>query len=258
MLQHEVDRLLEPEQRLTRQAVHEVDVDGLEPLGAAPADEVARHLERLDAVDLLLHGGVEVLHAHRNPVEARADDRLHVIARRDARIDLDADLGVVGDAEPSAQVRHQFLDLRGREVRRRAAAPRDLDGVSLARAGEVGDAVDLVRQVGEVLFRLVLALRDDDAAAAVDAERLAERDVHVDRQRPLRRGALRERLHVVGLDEVVAPRGRGRVARVAGARNVVAGEGLGRNARERRRIERGRFGDCGHVRDRKGEGEVVP
>src|SRR5207248_330022 len=104
-------------------------------------------------------------------------------------------------------------------------------------------------EVVEVRARDVPLLRDDDVAPAVRAERLAERHVDVDGQRTRRRSRLRERRLVVRRAEVVAPRRRGRVARVARTRDVVAGERFGRDAVEGGGVEGG-WGR--HAEDRTG------
>src|SRR5207245_2344905 len=97
---------------LIGQSIDEVHVDAVEAQGARRGDEVAGHLEGLDAVDGRLHLGMKVLNAHAQAVEAEPPQRLEMLAGGDARVHLDADLGAVqngkaiaGEAEESFQDR---------------------------------------------------------------------------------------------------------------------------------------------------------
>ena len=61
---------------------------------ARAGNQVARHLQRLDAVDGFLHFGMEILNAHAQAIEAEAPQCFQMLRAGDARIDLDADFGV--------------------------------------------------------------------------------------------------------------------------------------------------------------------
>ena len=70
--QHLVDGARESLGGLVRQAVDEVHVDAGKAECAGRGDQIARHLERLDAVDGLLHFGIEILNAQAEAIEAQA------------------------------------------------------------------------------------------------------------------------------------------------------------------------------------------
>ena len=89
-----VDRGAEGVHGLKRQPVDQVHVDAVEAHAARGRDECARLLERLDPVDRFLHGRIEVLHPHREPIETGVPECFEVRLRRDPRIDFDADLRV--------------------------------------------------------------------------------------------------------------------------------------------------------------------
>ena len=65
-----IEGVLEARFGLVGQPVDEVDVQRAEADGAGVVDQRPGLLVALDAVDRLLHLGREVLHAHRQPVEA--------------------------------------------------------------------------------------------------------------------------------------------------------------------------------------------
>jgi hypothetical protein len=94
-VQHLEQGLAEFLHRLARQAVDQVEIDGLEPARARGLDHVGRELVTLDAVDRALHVRIEVLHADRQAVEAelaKKCDRERIGA---ARVDLDRVLAVL-------------------------------------------------------------------------------------------------------------------------------------------------------------------
>src|SRR5206468_1070059 len=76
----------------------------------------------LDAVDGLLHARVEVLYAEAQAAEAEARERLEVLTGCDARVTLDRELGVGRALDGREDAAHEFVQLRGREEGRRAAA----------------------------------------------------------------------------------------------------------------------------------------
>ncbi len=176
-------------------------------------------VEALQAVDGALHPRVEVLHPHRHAIEAERTEQPHLGRIGRAWIDLDAVLAVGSAREARVEHVHQAHELRLAQQRRRAAAE-----VELLDAGARQVAAHQIRlererlQVGRDAFAL---LGRDLVAAAVVADRVAERQVHVQRQRHMG-GALLEPVPVgggiEGLDEAV---GR-RIRRVARAGNVEA------------------------------------
>ncbi len=165
---------------LLGQPVDQVDADRTEAAGPGRGDGVERHRFGLDAVDGGLHSGIEILHPEADPVEALAPQRGDTGRVHCARIDLDRIFaaGVIGKAEVRAQVVHQFIHLRVRQIGRRAAAQVQLFDL-LGAAQQRRLHADLALEVAKVDSRLVALLRDDLVAGAVVAQRLAERDMQV-------------------------------------------------------------------------------
>ena len=189
----------EPGDRLLRQPVDQVGVDRYEAVRARGVDHRQRLGLGLDPVDGLLHVRVEILDSDRDPVEALLAEERDRVGVDLARIDLDRHFGVGREREARRAARRiSVADLVAREERRRAAAP-----VQLLDLGPPSTSAptmrDLATQVPDVLGRAAMILGDDLVAGAVVADRVAERDMHVERQR--RRRALviasGERLDVV-------------------------------------------------------------
>jgi hypothetical protein len=198
---------------LARQPVDQVGVDRLEAEGACAGHELAHAVVRLHAMHRLLHLRVEVLHAEADAVEADVAQVREALRRHGARVDLDRHLGAVGDAKRAAQRRHHSRQLGVGQEGRRAAAEVQLRHAR-RRAERVVHEVDLGVERVQVSGGALVVLRDHLVAGAVVAQRLAERDVHVHRQRRCRTGrALREGARdvgrAVGLDEAVGGRIRG-------------------------------------------------
>src|SRR6266853_1293951 len=95
--------------RLQRKAVDQVHIDAVEAKPPRSHNEIARHFERLDAVNDFLHLGVKILYAHAQSIEAEAEERL----RRDARVDLDADFRVGREGEALRGITEELLHLLG-------------------------------------------------------------------------------------------------------------------------------------------------
>src|SRR3546814_5594990 len=74
---------------LFRQAVDEVDVDRAEVGGAAGVHDRAGFLDRLDAIDRLLHHRIEILHAEAGAVEADLAQLGDVGRVGEARVEFD-------------------------------------------------------------------------------------------------------------------------------------------------------------------------
>ena len=219
-LGHLADGAGEAGGRLQRQAVDQVDADGRETQFARRAHQRGHGLDRLHAMHGLLHGGVEVLHAEGQPVEAQ---RLQMRQPRRvdrARVDLDRQLGPGQQAEAPAQRRHHRSEFFVGQEGGRAAAQMQLRHRRMP-AQRRGHEVHLDLQCGQIGQGALVVAGDDLVAGAVVAELLAEGDVDVDRQR-LGGAALGQRLQMlgrlVGLDETVG----GRVGGVARAGHVVA------------------------------------
>ena len=124
----------------------------LEAQRARLGDQIAGHLIGLDAMDGLLHFGVEILDAHAQAIEAEAAQAFEVLLAGDARVDFDADLGVGSEGEALRRVAEQVFHLRGREVGRRAAAPVELHDRARAR-DKAADVLDFALERRQVRRR---------------------------------------------------------------------------------------------------------
>ena len=222
-----LQRMAEGFGRLLGQAVDQVDVDRLEADLARGLHQREHLLGRLHAMDRLLHRRIEVLHAEAQPVEAEPIQMLQALGRDGARIDLDRELATRGQVEMALDHVEQVGELDVAQESRRATAQVQLR--HLVTSAEMLDLqLELAREVAQVFGRLAVVLGDDLVAGAVVAQRLAEGDMHIERERQRHRAgpALLERLDIVvatkGLDEAVG----GRVRGVARPRHIEAPEKL--------------------------------
>src|SRR5882724_9830240 len=218
-----IHRVCEAVGRLIGQAVDQVDVDAVEAEIASGEEQVARHFERLNAVDGFLHFGVKILNAHAEAVEAELAQGFEMLARGDPRVDFDADFGIRRKMEMFASETEEILDLRGRQVGGRAAAPMELHDGTVFR-NTAADALRLALEDAKIGRRNRFVLLDDDVARAKKAEAFAERDVHVERDRRFRAFRFFVHSYEVVRAESVIPNGRGGIARIAGAGAIVFGE----------------------------------
>jgi len=130
---------------------------------------------------------------------------------RRARIHFDAALGVLLERVALGQHRHHLLEFGIAEEGRRAAPEVQL--LESARTGQqAADEIGLRLQRIQILGGALVMARDDLVAGAVEADLVAERNVHVNRQRR-RRGQVaalgeagRERLGIERLDEAIGGR----------------------------------------------------
>src|SRR3989304_2836127 len=131
-----------------------------------------------------------------------------------ARIDLDRALETVRAPELAIERAHQLAHLPARKESGRAAAQMQLAEAAILAEQRHGER-QFLRQVLDILGRSVMVARAPLVARAVVADGVAERHVHVDRQRladaadvalgkPLPQLRLAERL-----DEAVRGRVRG-------------------------------------------------
>ena len=75
-----VDGMSESIRGLIREAVNQVHVDTVEAKIPRSLNQVASDFVRLNAVDRVLHGLVEILNAHAEPIEAQAAQGLKVLS----------------------------------------------------------------------------------------------------------------------------------------------------------------------------------
>ena len=184
-VQHALDGVREARAGLVRQAVDQVHVDRSHALLARPVDDAARQLLGLDALDGLLDLGVEVLDAHRDPVEAEVREDADLLVGRDAWVDLDGDLRAVRQVEARRDRAEETLELGGREARGRPAAPVEL--LDLAPADpRLLEPRELRLDGAEVALTPLVRPRDLHVAAAEQAQLRAVGDVGVEGERLVR------------------------------------------------------------------------
>src|SRR5205085_7298244 len=103
--------------------------------------------------------------AHRQAIPALVGQPCDLLDRREARIDLDGHLGIIGERERLAERALHALHLRNRELRRRAATPVVLPHDALADAARAHER-ELALERIEVGIDPPRRARDDDVAAA--------------------------------------------------------------------------------------------
>ncbi len=219
-----IERAREAFDALIRQAVDQIDAHRFEAVLTCGMKHGFHHRARLDAVDRALHAFVEILHAEAQPIEAEFAQQRDRLRRCLARIDLDRIFGAfVGDEREVFCCRgHQFAHFTVREEGRRVAAPVKLsDGArGIDECGLHGKFVLHAIEIGP---RVGAVLRRDLVAAAVEANRVAERDVEVERQVGIQRTLIRRAMVMRGIESVGELDG-GRIGRLARTVGVIAFE----------------------------------
>ncbi len=150
----------------------------LKPWARGGVDHEAGLLLALDAVDGLLHVGVEVLDADAHAVEAQLGEQRDgglITLRGSTSMEYFA---IRDQREVLAHDAHQLAQLVVGQEGRRAAAQVQLQ--DFPRAIEAGHLeIHFLFKVSQVLCRAAVILGDDLVAGAVVADRIAERDVEV-------------------------------------------------------------------------------
>ena len=216
---------------LLRQAVDQIDVDRLEPDPAGSLHERKHLLSGLRPVHRLLHRRVEILHAETEPVEAEFGQRVQALLVHGPGVDLDRILTTGGEREAASQHAHELAQLDVAEKGRTAPAQMQLRD-HLAQTHVRGVEIDLATQVAQVLRATFMVLGDDLVAGAVVAQRLTERNVHIQRQRHGRSEPLSplfECLDVVGRTESLDEAVGSRIGRVTRPWHVITAQQLGSN-----------------------------
>src|SRR6266478_470833 len=208
---------------LVGKAVNQIDVDAIKAEFAGGEEQVARHFVRLNAMHCLLHIGMEVLNAHAKTVEAELAQSFEMLAGGYARVDLYAYFTVGVEMETLFGECEQILNLFGCQVRRRAAAPMELDyGAILGDA--VADAFHLSLQDVKIRWCDALVLLDNDVARAKEAEAFTKGNVHVQRNGcPGTVGLIVHPFEIGGSESIVPDRSGG-IAGIARPRTIVLGE----------------------------------
>ena len=168
--------------RLQRQAIDQVDADGLELRVAGSLNQLAGLFFGLDAVDGDLHLLIEILHTEAQAVEAQLAQTVDLLGRNGARVDFQRELVAIAviHVEGLMQARHQVGQLFAGEIGGCATAKVQLR--ELARTIEqFALHGDFALEVFEVLDGAFGLVGDDLVAGAVVAKALAERNVDVHR-----------------------------------------------------------------------------
>ena len=168
--------------RLKRQAVDQIHIDRFEPDLAGGFDQLEHLLGRLHTMNRLLDRRIEVLHAKTEPVEPQSRQCLQSLIGHRAGIHLDGVFPPGHQREIAAQHGHEVFQLGVREEGG-CAAPQVKLGHGMALAEVLDLKLDLAAEIAKVLGRPLVVLGDHLVAGAVVAHRLAERNVHVNRQR---------------------------------------------------------------------------
>ena len=210
---------------LEGQPIDEIDADGAETLRPRRLQHRQGLGLGLDAVHRLLHLGLEVLHPQAHAVEAQPPQQGHALGVRLPRVDLDGVLAnlVVRQVEPAPGLVHQLAHLVLADEGRGAAAPVEL--IHPPAPVEEG-ALHLQLAVNPVQIGLGQAavLGRHLVAGAVEADRVAEGDMEIERQGPAGLVAPRAGRPVLRRAETIVKLHRRRIGGVAGAALVVAAD----------------------------------
>jgi hypothetical protein len=153
---------------LQRQAVDQVHIDAVKAQLPRGLDQIARHFQRLDAMNCRLHLRMEVLDAHAQAIEAQAAQCFQMRQRGDPRIDFDSDLRVGRKSEAFRSVAEELFHLFRGQVRWSAASPVELHDWAVA-GNESADVVDFPIECLDVRWRNAVILRDDHIARTEQA-----------------------------------------------------------------------------------------
>ena len=185
-------------QRLPRQRVHQVEVEGVEGRGRL-GQRLARLAGAVNATEPLQLRVVEALHAHRQPRDAGLPEALEALALEGAGVGLQRDLAAGLQRQAGAHVGDQLADLLGVEQAGRAATDEDADDGPTPHQRQRGLQVGAQR--GEVGLRGVggqrAILHFMRVEVAIRAFAQAPGQVHVQRQGRQRRQLQRARAHQV-------------------------------------------------------------
>jgi hypothetical protein len=221
----EAGRGLDLRDTLRRQPVDQVHVDAGHAQRAQPAHGGLDLRRRLHAPDAFLHRRADVLHAEARPRQPDRAERIEQPGIEAARVEFGGDLRPRSEGEQPAQRGRQPAQPGGTERRRRAPAQvqrRDAGVGGQQRGGHRG----LARQPRLVAVDPRGRPRDCGVAAAIPAQRVAERHMGIERQRIAGPGLAQPCSPGPGIERPEMRRGR--VAGVARQRHRgVAQEGLG-------------------------------
>ena len=93
--------------RLLWQAVNQVQIDRVKAPRSCRLNQGHHLLHRLNAVNSLLHGRIEILHAKAQPVKSQFGQRVKACRIDGARVHLDREFGAGDEIEAAPEHRHQ-------------------------------------------------------------------------------------------------------------------------------------------------------
>jgi hypothetical protein len=204
------DRIQRPResfQGLMRQPIDEIDVDRAEARRAARLDDAERLLHTLNAIDGLLHLGVEVLYAEARAVESEVSQGLDVRGRGEPGVELDREieLGLAAEAEAPDEAPDEPRQIGLTQEVGCPAAEVQLAHFAMVMK-ERRDHGDFNEQPLDIATTRADITRDQPIAAAVEAGACTERNVDIEGQGPggERRIAAPRVLAVVSLARIPA------------------------------------------------------
>ena len=211
------ERLCESARRLERKPVEQIDVHFRHARAAQPLRRGGVFSLRLHAVDCTLHVFVCVLYPYRSAVYADFYERLNLVLRERARVELGGKFAVVRHRKIFADERaHAFNLFDGKKIGR-AAAEVYLPQFAL-RKPSVAPKFEFAPEVVDVFVRLRLVAADARRAPAKPAPVFAKRNVDVERHRHIAAEGEIAQTRLVGVGRKVR---RGRIRSVAGPRGLV-------------------------------------
>src|SRR5579872_6329084 len=121
--QYLFERLLKRLPGLQGQAVDKIDIDTFESQLPAPCDHLPGDLLGLNTIDRPLDFFIHILYTDACALKPSIGKRLNMVARNFTGIDLNADLGIIGNMKISMNGFAEFSYLRRQQMRRCASAP---------------------------------------------------------------------------------------------------------------------------------------
>jgi hypothetical protein len=180
--------------------VQEIDVDRRDPRGPGVSDGIGDMPRAMPPAELAQLGVIERLRPERQPADPEVAPRDRVAPLVRSRVGLERDLGIRCEAEARPHPREKVLDLAGGQERGRPAAEvHRVEYRPIRSPGQTEGPVEHVRSQLDLAQKRIKERADpvarpprrrpgDDHEVAVRAERDAERDVDVERDRGTRGG----------------------------------------------------------------------
>ena len=164
---------------LVGQAIHQVEVDGAKAHLARRRQQLTDIIFSLNALNGLLHQGVEVLDAEGESIEALGFERVEVGLGGDPGVELDGELRPWLELKAGLEASDELVELGG-AVKGGRAAPQvelgDLGAIAQGLGGELGLTEDGL----EVALSEAPLRADDGVAGAIEAALGAEGQVQIE------------------------------------------------------------------------------